>query len=151
MGAGGSQDHRPTGPRVVVRTGFGGFRQQLKLVDNLGALPMGGAQAVGARVAPSQNDDPLALGRDLAFYGLPGQYPVLLGQILHGEVHAIQFPPGNVQISRLGGTAGQAHRVVFFQELLSGIVDAHVYPNAELNALGFHQLNPGVAPRTSPA
>ena len=144
MGAGSPEDHRPARPRVVVRASFGRLWQQLKLVNDLGSLSVRGAQAVSARVAPTQDNDPLSLGADLTVDALPSQHAVLLWQIFHREVHTIQLAPGNVQVPCLGGAAGQANRVVFFQKLLSRIVHADVDPSAKLDALCFHQLDPAL-------
>ena len=57
-------DDGPLGPGVVGAALLRRLREKLKLVYNLRALAVGRAQAVGARIAAAEDDDPLALGRD---------------------------------------------------------------------------------------
>jgi len=101
---------------------------------------VGRAQAVSARVATAQDDYALAFGGDVLFRVdiLAGQELVLLGEIIHGQVNSLQFAPGNGQVAGLGGTAGQADGVVFFQQVPGGVVDANVYAGAELHPLVGH-------------
>ena len=54
---GHAEDVRPERPRVVAAAAVGRPRQELELVDARRALPMGGAEAVGARVAAADDDD----------------------------------------------------------------------------------------------
>ena len=108
-------------------------------MDDFSALPVGGAQAVGAGVAAAEDDDPLALGGDPVGDAFAGQGAVLLGQVFHGEMHAVQFPPRHFQIPGLGGASSQTDGVVFLQQSFRRVVDAHIDAGLESDAFLFHQ------------
>ena len=61
-----AEDVRPQRPRVVGRARVGRPRQQLELTHGERALPVRGAEAVGAGVAAADDDDVLVLRGDEA-------------------------------------------------------------------------------------
>ena len=114
----GAVDPRPRWPRVVVGALIWRTREELKVGDRLGAVPEGGADAVGARVAAADDDDMLAVGVDVAAVVLAGQHAVLvrrvgeearlvLREVLHGEVHAVNVAAGDGQVVGHGGADGE--------------------------------------------
>ena len=58
-----AEDVRPRRPRIARRARVGRPRQQLELMDAARALPMRGAEAVGAGVAAADDDHVLARRR----------------------------------------------------------------------------------------
>ena len=60
---------------------------------------------------------------------------VLLRQKIHGEVDALQFAAGHVQIARLLGAARQQDGVEIPAQVFHGDVAAHVRVGLELHAL----------------
>src|SRR5262249_20973082 len=109
VGARGPEDVRPLWPRVVGRPGVGRARQELELVNGGGALTVHGAQAVGAGVAASDDHhalagcaDELLVGDDIALAALVGE-----GEIVHGEVDALELATGKGQVARPAGAAGR--------------------------------------------
>ena len=62
-------DLRPLRPRIVGRARVGRPRQDLELHQALAAVPQRRADAVGAGVAAADDDDVLALGRDVLAVG----------------------------------------------------------------------------------
>ena len=81
-------------------------------MDFAAALPVSRAQAVGAGVAAADDDDALALGRDrLLGEDIAGVALVLLDEVVHGRVDALQFAPRHRELARLLGAERQADRV----------------------------------------
>ena len=83
---------------------------QLELRHRCGALAVHGAEAIRAGVAAADDHDVLAGGVD------PRQFvafavAVLLRQVIHREVHALELASGHVQIARLAGAAGEQDRI----------------------------------------
>ena len=86
--------------------------------DRLGAVPEGRADAVGTGVAAADDDDMLAVGVDVAAVVLARQHAVLvrrigkearliLCEVLHGEVHAVNVASGDGQVVGDGGADGE--------------------------------------------
>ena len=69
---------------------------------------------------------------------------VLLRQKLHGEVNALQFAAGNIQVARLLGAAAQQDGVVVLGQRLHRHVHAHVRVGHKRDALGAHLLDAAV-------
>ncbi len=71
----------------------------LQLVHGRGPLAVGGAEAIHSRVAASNDDYPLARSNDLV--GLIEMIAchslVLLSEIIHRKVDALQVTPGNAR------------------------------------------------------
>ena len=104
---------------------------------------MGGAQTVGSGVAAAQDNHPFAFGGDvfLRVYLLAGQQFVLLGEVVHCQVDAVQLTARHRQIPGLGGAAGEAYSVKLGQQLFHRVVDTHVNPGPKFHSLLGHQLD----------
>ena len=137
------QDHGPLGPGVVGGSLVGRLGQQFQLVHHLGALTVGRAQTVGAGVSSAQDDHPFALGVDpfVIGYLFAGQHPVLLGEVLHGQVDSLQVSSRNVQFPGLGTPAGQADRVELGEQTVHRVIDADIGVGQEGDALFGHQVD----------
>ena len=142
VSAGSTQHHRPLRPGVVIAAFRRRLRQQLKLADDFGALPVRRPQAVGPGVAAPQNDHPLALRRNLVGNAFARQFAVLLRQVFHRQMHARQFPTRHLQVPGVRRTAGKANGVILRQQPLRRIVNAHIDAGAKNDAFGFHQRYP---------
>ena len=117
VGRRGAQPRRPVRPHRValdVRR----HRQQLELGDRFRAVPVGGADAVGAGVAAADDDDVLAVAHRSRTPLSPATRLVLQRQELHREVHAVELAPGHRQVARLLGAAGEHHRVELGEQLV---------------------------------
>jgi hypothetical protein len=115
-------------------------------MDGGSALPMGGAQTIGAGVAAADDDDGLALGGDEFGVGhaIALAAPVLEGQVLHRVVDAAELAPGNGQVARRAGAAGEQERVEGAPQLVHVHPGPHVGAGDEGRALGFHLPEPAV-------
>ena len=110
MRRGGLEGAGPVGPGVLrVFRAFDGFRHNLNLSDTLAALSMGGADAVGAGVAATDDQDVLALSSDaLIFRELhAGEDAVLLGEELEGKVDAFEVAARGFEVAGGGGAGGK--------------------------------------------
>ena len=96
----------------------GGMGMISNWCTDFGLLPVAGAQAIRAGVAAADDHDALAGGQNLVGHVVAGIALVLLRQELHGEVNALQFAPGNIQIARSFRAAGQQHGVKFLAQIL---------------------------------
>ena len=132
----GAEDVRPQRPRIVGGALIRRCRHQLELRHRRRALAMHGAEAIGAGIAAADDDDVLAGGVDprhiVAF-----AVAVLLRQVIHREVHALQLAAGHVQIARLAGAAGEQDRV----ELAAQIGGRDVFADVDA-ACGTPRLRP---------
>ena len=70
--------------------------------------------------------------------GLAADAAVLLRQEVHGEMDALELAPGDRQVARLLGAAGEHHRVVVGDELIGSDIDADMDVVMEDYALGLH-------------
>jgi len=70
--------------------------------------------------------------------------PVLLREIVHREMDALELPPRHRQVARLLGAHGETHGVEFLPELLA----TDIFPNGrasfEDDAFNGHLLQPAV-------
>src|SRR5262249_17299625 len=66
----------------------------------------------------ANDDDPLAAGENRLALVLrfAAHAPVLLRQIIHGEMDAAELAPRNRQVAPLFGAAGEHHRVIVVDE-----------------------------------
>src|SRR5829696_4153390 len=139
VGGVGVQDEGPVGPGEIVggvgRTGAVG--QDL---DRGAAFAVGVAEAVGARVAAAQDDDVLARGGDLDLRvgREAGDPPVLLHQIVHGEMDTAKLAAWHVEVASLQGADSEDDGVELALEVLRGRVLADVGVGTELDAFLFH-------------
>ena len=107
---GGLERAWPVGPRALRVVGpFYGLRHNLYLGDAAATLAVGGADAVGARVAATNDEDVLAVGGDaLILCKLHAcQHTVLLRQQLEGQVNAFELAARNIQIAGCGRAGGK--------------------------------------------
>ena len=109
------------------------------------ALPVRRPQTIRARIAAADDDDSLSLGGDrLVRNGNSRRALILLSQVFHRQMHALELTARNRQITGLLRTHGQPHRI----ELRSQLFARDVFPNRhtglELDALGFHLFQPTV-------
>ena len=116
-----------------------------------GALAMAGAEAIGAGIAAADDDDAFAGGQNLVGDGIAFAHLVLLRQKLHGEVDALQFAAGDVEIARLLGAAGQQDGVEFAAQVFHRHIAADVRIGLELHAFGAHLLEYGGRSGASPS
>ena len=76
---------------------------------------------------------------------------VLLRQEVHREMDAVQLAPGDRQIARLLGAAGERHRVIVLQQLFDRQVDADMDAVVEGHAFAFHLRDADVDDAASPS
>ena len=116
------------------------LRHDFEIGDRQRALAERGADAVGAGVAAADDDDVLAVGEDrlAAIGGFAADAAVLLRQVIHGEVDALELAAGHRQVAALFGAAGEHHGVVFADELLGIDIDADMRAIMEDHALALH-------------
>ncbi len=124
---------------------LGRHRHDFELRHAQRALAERGADAVGARVAAADDDDVLALGRDLlaALGRLARHAAVLLRQEIHGKVQALQVTARRLgeEVERRLGAAREQQRVVRLLEVQRRHVLADVHVAMERHALGLHLLH----------
>src|SRR5881296_1326967 len=108
----GAQLHRPERPGGRVRPCGRRLGEQLELVHLEATLAVSRAQTVGAGVAAADDDHSLALRRDrLLGDGIAGVALVLLDEVVHGQVDALQLASRYRELARLLGAERQADRV----------------------------------------
>ncbi len=119
---------------------LGRLGHDFQLGDGSSALAVGRADTVRTRIAAADHDHMLAGGQDFRPVAdrLVVQAAVLLGEELHGEMHAIELPPRHGHVTGVLGAARQDHRVEFFLDLLNGDGDADMAVGAKFHALGPH-------------
>ena len=139
----GSQPDRPVGPGQPLVGVFGRLGHDLELGDALGALPVGGADAVAAGIAAADHDHVLVRGGQRATWRgtqlvVAGIALVLLGQEFHRQPHAGQFGAGNFELARFLGPAGEHDRVEILLQGGKGDIDPDLGAGAELDAFALH-------------
>lgn len=114
---GGLEGARIVRPGVLrIYGSLDGLGHNLYLGDALAALTVGGADAVGACVAATDDEYVLSLGGDALFLRELDacEYAVLLGEEFEGEVNAPQFATRSLQIAGGGGAGGEDDGIWFF-------------------------------------
>src|SRR6185437_11870727 len=136
----GAQLERPIRPGQHLVFAQRRLRQDFEIEHRNGALAERGADAVGASIAAADDDDALAAGEDrLRAVGRFARHPpVLLRQIVHGEVDAVELAAGDRQVAALLGAAGQHHSVMPGDEFFRRDIDADVRAVMKDHALGLH-------------
>ena len=86
-------------PRIVGRAFFWWARHDLELVDACGPLSMGGSKAVGARVAATDDDDPLAFSIDRWVGKVAGLHLVGEWQVFHRQVNTLHLASRNGEVA----------------------------------------------------
>src|SRR5712692_5616800 len=100
----GSQLHGPERPGGGLGASGRRLGEQLELVDFEAALPVSRAQTVRAGVAAADDDHSRALGRDrLLGEDIAGVALVLLDEVVHGQVDALQLASRPWELARLLG------------------------------------------------
>ena len=107
---------------------------------------MDGAQAVRAGVAAADDHDPLSSAemmsrrRDV----VAGQPPVLLRQVLDGEVHTAELATRNLEVPRPWRPAAEHDRIELPAQAGDRQIDADLDAGPELDAFGRHDGQPSV-------
>src|SRR5262249_26159475 len=100
---------------------------------------------VGAGVAASDDDHPLAGGEDVLPAGsLLCDALVLLHEKVHGEVNPVEFAPRNGELARATSPQREQHRVEARSELLQRHVGAEPDPAAKTDAFRFELREAGI-------
>src|SRR5512134_662145 len=103
------------------------------------ALTMRRTETIRTGIPAADDDDPFPLrGQRLVRDGNAGRALVLLGEIFHGEMHALQFAARDGQLSRLFRSHRQSNGVELLAQLLAGDVFADGDAGLELHPFGFH-------------
>ena len=128
-----------SGHGLPARSRHGRLRHQLELMDAQRALPVRGAQAVRPGVAAADDDDVLAVGGDevRVHDRVTLAAAVLLRQVVHREMDALQLAAGHRQVARRSGAARQQHRVEVALQAPGGQIHADVHAGLEDHALRF--------------
>ncbi|GAA3068218.1 hypothetical protein GCM10020000_60740 [Streptomyces olivoverticillatus] len=105
---------------------------------------MGGAHTVGAGVAAADDDDVLALGGDRGDRQVALLHLVGHGQVLHGEVDALELTAGHRQVAGGGGAGGDDDGVVALAQLGRVDIAADLHLGTELGTLRAHLLDAAV-------
>ena len=108
-------------------------------------------EAVGAGVAPADDDDVEAGGEDLVGHRLAERRAVALREVLHGLVDAAELAARHRQVAGDGRADGQHDGVVAVDQLLPGDLVADEDAVAEPGSLGLHLREPAVQDATSPS
>ena len=101
------------------------------------------AEAVGAGIAAAEDDHALALRRDglrLAV-AAAGDAPVLLRQVLHRQVNAVELAAGYGQLAGRARADGEAYGVEVAAKIGRREVVAHVDARLEADALSGHDVH----------
>src|SRR5919112_2466240 len=135
----GVQDEGPVGPGEIVGA-LGRLRTVGKDLHGGAAFAVRVTEAVRARVAAAKDHDVLAGGGDLHLRVRreAGHPPVLLHQVVHGEVDATEFAARHIEVASLQGADGEDDGVELALEVFRGRVLADVGVGSELHALLFH-------------
>ena len=98
------------------------------------------AEAIGAGVTASDNDDALAGRQNFRFRGdgVAEVAMVLLRQEIHGKMDPFQLASGDVEIARLLCASGKHNRIEVMPQILDGDIFAHLRAGNEFHALGGH-------------
>src|ERR1019366_4338935 len=112
--------------------------------DGARALPVAGAQTIGAGIAAADDDDALAGGHNLLGHGIALAHTVLLWQVLHGEVDALQLASGEVEIARVFGAARQQDGVELAAQVFHRYIAAHLGIGFEPHPFAAHLHQPPV-------
>src|SRR5688572_20329167 len=97
---------------------------------------MGGAEAVSAGVAAAEDDDVLAFGGNKLLIGdLVAEVALVLqGQVIHGEMDALELAAGDGEVAGFGCAAAEDDCVKITTEVFNLDVEADVGAGDELDA-----------------
>src|SRR5262245_61747201 len=107
---------------------------------------MGGSETVGARIAAPDDDDVLVSGSDEFSVrdSVPFVSLLLLGQILHREVDALELAAWHLEVPGRRRAAGQDQRMKFPTEIVYRDIDADVAARPEHDAFIPHDVEAAV-------
>src|SRR5512141_109620 len=109
------------------------------------ALPVYRAETIGPCIAAADDDDALPLRRNRFIRQRVAGVPfVLLREKFHCEMHALEFTPGNRQLTSLFRPRGKADGIELLSQLFTRDVCSDCHSGFELDPLGFHLLQPPV-------
>src|SRR4029077_2424465 len=109
------------------------------------ALPMHSPETVRSGIATADDDDALALCRNrFTRNRVAGVAFVLLRQIVHRQVDAIEFTAGNRQLAGLLRTHGETDGIELLPQLFARDVFPNRHTGLELDALGLHLFQPSI-------
>src|SRR5215213_1467926 len=139
VGRVGVQDQGPVGPGEVVGA-LGRLRAVGEDLNGGATFAVGVTEAVRARVAAAEDHDVLAGGGDLDLRVRreARHPPVLLHQVVHGEVDATEFAARHIEVAALQGADGEDDGVELALEVFCGRVLTDVRVGTELHALLLH-------------
>ncbi|GKT49344.1 uncharacterized protein ColSpa_09525 [Colletotrichum spaethianum] len=135
-------DAGPLGPRVVAGTLRRGLGQELKVDDRLGSVADGGTDTVVTSVTTADDDDVLALGRDVGAVlklGVEEGLGVLV-QELHGVVDALELTTLDGEVTGDSRTGGDDDSVVLGLQVHELDVLADGNAALEVDALSSHEV-----------
>src|SRR6185312_1943303 len=129
-------------PGLVLRPLAGRTDADGQVRDRQRVLPVRRSDAVRTRVPSSQNHDVLAFRRDLVDHGVASADAVLLGEVLHGEMHTGKVAARDREVARLEGAGRDDDGVVACTQFAPADVHADVHASPEAGALGLHLPQP---------
>ena len=106
---------------------------------------MRSAEAIGSGITTADNHDSFIFCRN-SFSGrmIPGIQFILLNQILHGKVDALEVPTRHRQIARLFSPQGEADGIEPLGQGLARDIHPHVDVGFKLHALRRHLIQPPI-------
>ena len=135
-------DLRPLRPGVVRGTLVRRSRHDLELHEAAAALAHRGADAVGAGIAAADDDHVPVARVDRRGAGPPVEQRLRArGEVVHGEVHALETAALDLEVARRGRPRADHGRVEVLQQELRLDVLADVRIAEEPDALAFEQLD----------
>src|SRR5262249_25591718 len=112
-------------------------------IDGKGTLSKSSAVAVGACVAAAQDDHVFALGGDFFFSDCVTRHsPILLREIVHSEMNAVQLASWHLEGTGLSCATGQDQGIKVGTQLFHRHVESHVGVGLEDNSFFRHQVQP---------
>ncbi len=137
--------HRPQRPGRRFGPLRGRFRQQLKLIRFDTTLTVRGAETVGPRIASTDDDHPFTLRRDRLIAEMDaGRALILLGEVFHREMHALQLASWNRQLARLFSSHRQSHSIELLAQLFAGHVFADCDTGLKPHSFDLHLFQPPI-------
>src|SRR5690348_4253025 len=95
-------------------------------------------KAIRSRIAAADNHHSFARRKNLVRHFVSRDLLVLLRQIIHCEMNALQLAAGHLQIPRAFGAACKQNRVKIFTKVLDRNVLANVRVRLKHNAFRYH-------------
>ena len=135
-------DTRPLGPRVVGGSLGRGLRHDFELRERTAALAHRRADAIGARVTATDDDDVETLGMNLRFRGTLSEHRLRRArEVVHREMDSAERASLDGQIARLRGARAEHDGIEIPKHHLGFVVVAHTGVADELDALLLEQFD----------